>query len=139
MNSFWIDGNECIWMWMNDGNEPVWKLINPFFLSFKTSYLLLQKYEWIHLDVNECNLCTKWIYSHLLLYVLIQMGFKWDKMSHNSSDWTLQTSQAFRQKMIVWIVSTKPKFEFIFQLAFWVWTCSVWLKLCYNELTLYSI
>ena len=71
MNSFWIDGNECIWMWMNDGNEPVWKLINPFFLSFKTSYMLLQKYEWIHLDVNECNLCIKWIYSHLLLYVLI--------------------------------------------------------------------
>ena len=127
MNSFRIDGNGCIWMLMNDGSVHVWKLINPFFLSFKQS----QQYEWIHLDVDECIHCTKWIYSHLLL----QIGLKWDKMFHNSSEWTLQSSQAFRQKMIVWIVSTKAISEFIFQLAFRVWTCSVWLfntlKSCY--------
>ena len=131
MNEFILNWWEWMYLDVNEWWEWACLEINKSILSEFQNIIFVATKIWMNSfrcdHVNECNLCTKWIYSHLLLYVLIQMGFKWDKMSHNSSDWTLQTSQAFRQKMIVWIVSTKPKFEFIFQLAFWVWTCSVLL------------
>ena len=65
--------------------------------------------EWMH-SSYKMNL-----FPFIALNVFIQMGLKCYKMTHNSSDWTLQSSQAFRQKMIV---STRQKLNSDFSSPF---------------------